>query len=181
MPETDNPTTTTGGVDTPILTSTVEPKKQSGALIDRLKGKGFKPGISGNPLGRYVHNTKTLSISKELRHQLNQKPRGSKKTYCELLVTNTLKKAIQGDARLIKEIFDRVDGLPTQKIHFEAEIKVNELAEALKALCNNAPLPAVFDSQIEEANVEMEGTEKEKTMPEKEECLTRTGGVPGVD
>lgn len=164
MPETDNPTTTTGGVDTPILTSTVEPKKQSGALIDRLKGKGFKPGISGNPLGRYVHNTKTLSISKELRHQLNQKPRGSKKTYCELLVTNTLKKAIQGDARLIKEIFDRIDGLPTQKIHFEAEIKVNELAEALKALCNNQPIPDIIDADFEEINASSEAKKNEENM-----------------
>ena len=150
----DNPNPkAAGGIASLLNNGKSETPNQSGGLPDRLKQYQFKPGISVNPLGRYCNNGKTLSITKELRNQLNQKPRGSKRTYCELLVTNALKKAIAGDARLTTEIFNRIDGLPTQKIHFEAELKVNELAETLKALCNGMPLPTTFEGQIEEAGI----------------------------
>jgi hypothetical protein len=163
MPDTQP--TETGGIATqsPLIADIKETSNQSGAFVRYPNLIQYNP----DKLKNIVRNTKTLSISKELRHQLNQKPRGSKKTYCELLVTNTLKKAIQGDARLIKEIFDRVDGLPTQKIHFEAEIKVNELAETLRAICNNAPLPDIIDGQIEELredNASIEDKKNEENM-----------------
>jgi len=81
----------------------------------------FKPGQSGNPKGRPKG---TLSVVAELKKQLEQCPDGDKRTYLEILVKKVLKKGIvDGDVNMIKDIINRVDGMPQQKIEQEISVK----------------------------------------------------------
>jgi len=102
-------------------------------------------------------NPKHLSIVSEIRRQLCKRPRGQQKTYLELLVRSALNKAIKGqDPRMISEIINRVDGLPTQKIQVDAELKIEALALQLKALVSpneaNYALNGNITQELEEAD-----------------------------
>lgn len=58
----------------------------------------------------------SLSVVAELKRQLEQCPEGDKRTYLEILVKKVLKKGIvDGDVTMIKDIINRVDGMPQQR------------------------------------------------------------------
>lgn len=72
----------------------------------------FKPGISGNPAGRPKGS---LSVVDAIRAKLQECPEGKEKTYLHYLVEKIMKKAIvDDDVSMIKDIINRVDGMPKQ-------------------------------------------------------------------
>ena len=76
-----------------------------------VTGKGFRPGVSGNPGGR----PKGRSITARLREALESNRLGSKavpdgKTVLDLVVEAILAEAAAGNSRIIKELLDRIEG-----------------------------------------------------------------------
>ena len=73
----------------------------------------FVKGVSGNPNGRPKGS---VSVVEALKRKLEEVPEGQTKTYLELLVSRYMKNAIQdGDTQLIRDLINRVDGMPTQR------------------------------------------------------------------
>jgi len=86
--------------------------------VERRKDGTIKKGFSGNPEGRKIGS---LSIVTIIRKELEKIPDGHKESYAILLVKKLIKKGIvDGDFSSIKEIINRVDGMPDQK--FSGEI-----------------------------------------------------------
>lgn len=79
------------------------------------KDTRFKPGQSGNPNGRPKD---AISVVTALKRKLLECPEGmDKKTYLDLLVSKMLAKALKdGDVAMIRDIINRIDGLPKQTI-----------------------------------------------------------------
>ena len=78
---------------------------------DPITGKFIK----GNPGGGRPKGS-GISIVTEIKRKLQECPEGSKATYLELLINRIFKQAIQdGDASMIKDMINRVDGMPVQK------------------------------------------------------------------
>jgi len=83
---------------------------------EKLPGKPFEKGddprrnLEGRPKGS------GLSITTEIKKKLEQCPDGQKATYLQLLINRIVKQAIQdGDQQMIKQIWNYIDGMPTQK------------------------------------------------------------------
>lgn len=75
------------------------------------KGR-FVPGVSGNPDGKPKGS---LSLVALLKRELEKISEGEKMTYADVFIKKVLKGAIiDGDVQLLKEIFNRVDGMPKQ-------------------------------------------------------------------
>ena len=91
-------------------TVNITTKKQRGGIT----GKGFVPGVSGNPEGR--PKGAGISITTEVKRKLAEIPEGQRATYLELLINRIMKQAIQdGDQQMITRIWNYVDGMPTQR------------------------------------------------------------------
>jgi len=85
-------------------------KKQLGGIT----GKGFVPGRSGNPAGRPKGS---FSLVEMIKHKLQEIPEGKDKTYAEYFVEQIMKKSvIEGDTSMMKDMINRVDGMPRQNI-----------------------------------------------------------------
>jgi len=78
----------------------------------------FVKGESGNPAGRPVGTTGSISITGMIRDELEKCPEGeTKKTYADLIIKRILSKAIKdGDGRMIEKIWAYMDGLPSQSM-----------------------------------------------------------------
>lgn len=73
----------------------------------------FKPGMSGNPVGKPAG---ALSITAEIKKRLQEVPEGQQKSYLELLVNRILKQAVvDGNEQMIKQIWSYVDGTPVEQ------------------------------------------------------------------
>ena len=68
----------------------------------------FKPGQSGNPLGRPVRKPLTTALEKYLSKQVPGDRQH--RTFLEKLVEETVKRALKKSDVLVKEIFERVEG-----------------------------------------------------------------------
>lgn len=79
----------------------------------------MKPGETLNPHGRPKGSRNLSTILRELLDEEIELSDGEKKKYKEVIVRKLIKKANDGDLKAITEIFDRVDGKPTQEIHHE--------------------------------------------------------------
>lgn len=80
----------------------------------------FKPGQSGNPNGR--PKGAGISITTEIKKKLQEVPPGQKATYLELLLQRIMKQAItDGDAAMVKQIWNYVDGMPKQNMTIEGD------------------------------------------------------------
>ena len=91
--------------------------------------KGIKPNENGEKrlqdpkTGRFVEGNPgggrpkgSVSVVEALKRKLEEVPEGQTKTYLELLVSRYMKNAIQdGDTQLIRDLINRVDGMPTQR------------------------------------------------------------------
>lgn len=91
--------------------------------IDRLKGKGWKPGQSGNPKGRPKKEICITSLVKEhLEKEAKQHGRellnedGTKKTWSQIVAEALVAHFIKGNPTAIKEVLDRVDGKVPDKL-----------------------------------------------------------------
>lgn len=88
----------------------------------------FKKGVSGNPTGRPIGSFSLVAI---LKNKLQEFPKGKdKETYAHLLIKKMLAKAIKnGDSIMIKDIINRIDGMPAQKFGLEdsliTDLKIN--------------------------------------------------------
>ena len=70
--------------------------------------------VEGNPGGGRPKGS--VSVVEALKRKLEEVPEGQTKTYLELLVSRYMKNAIQdGDTQLIRDLINRVDGMPTQR------------------------------------------------------------------
>jgi len=95
----------------------MKPEKQE---ITRDEEGKFVKGTSGNPDGR-----PTFSLISILKEELQKCPEGQdKKTHAFLLIRRMLKEAIEnGNDQQIKNILQYVEGMPTQRIEGDIDIK----------------------------------------------------------
>jgi hypothetical protein len=90
----------------------------------------FQKGQSGNPAGRPVGS---LSIVSELKKRLEEVPEGQEKTYLQQFIDGIMEKTIDDkDVNMMRDVINRVDGMPTQKIDSKVEI-IDGLNEEQKA------------------------------------------------
>lgn len=77
-------------------------------------GHKWKPGESGNPLGR---PKKGHSITETIRAMMDERPEIKK-----ALAAKVLQMASEGDITAMKTIWNYIDGMPTQKQEISAEV-----------------------------------------------------------
>jgi hypothetical protein len=84
-------------------------------------GKQFPKGVSGNPNGR----PKLTRLTDALRQQLTEiAPGATEKTVAEQIARALIKEALRGNVQAAKEIADRTEGKPMQKV--DLDIQVND-------------------------------------------------------
>jgi hypothetical protein len=77
---------------------------------ERVIGKPWEKGQSGNPAGRPPGS---VSITAEIKKKLQEVPEGQQKSYLELLINRILKQAVvDGNEQMIKQIWNYIDGPP---------------------------------------------------------------------
>ncbi len=78
----------------------------------------FLPGVSGNPSGR---PSESFSITKIIKEKLQEIPKGEKITYAELIIEQILIRASAGDPRMIKQIWEYIDGKPREILEYQGD------------------------------------------------------------
>ena len=85
----------------------------------------FKKGQSGNPNGRPVGS---VSIVEGIRRKLLEVEPGTKKQYLELFLSSYFKNAIKdGDNNLMRDMINRIDGMPKQTTALEGSVELKGL------------------------------------------------------
>lgn len=83
-------------------------------------GNRFPKGMSGNPNGR----PKLTRLTDALREQIAQtNPDAPEETIAEQIARALIKEAIAGNVQAIREIGDRCEGKPMQKVDVDLQIK----------------------------------------------------------
>ncbi len=123
-----------------------EVEKATEKQLGGCTGKGFMPGVSGNPAGKPKG---TLSITSEMKKKLQEVPEGKKLSYLEAFIMKMLRNAIDdGDSAAQKLIWNYIDGMPKES----KDIRVGELP--IPILGNDVLIDASDeeDSAAEEEN-----------------------------
>src|ERR1700730_2808633 len=97
----------TGFMDTSKTTGKQREKRAGG-----VTGKGFQPGVSGNPNGR----PRTAKFSEAARQLLAEIDARTGETNAECLVRHCFKKAQQGSPRHLELLLAYVEGRPKQGV-----------------------------------------------------------------
>lgn len=97
----------TGHMDTSKTTG-----KQREKRAGSVTGKGFQPGVSGNPNGR----PRTAKFSEAARQLLAEIDAKSGETNAECLVRHCFKRAMHGSARHLELLLAYVEGKPKQGV-----------------------------------------------------------------
>jgi hypothetical protein len=97
----------TGFMDTSKTTGKQREKRACG-----VTGKGFQPGVSGNPNGR----PRTPKFSEAARQLLAEIDARTGETNAECLVRHCFKKAQQGSPRHLELLLAYVEGKPKQGV-----------------------------------------------------------------
>ena len=98
-----------------------EPNKQDNSGRDD-KGR-FKPGTSGNPAGKPKFSLITI-----LKEELNKYQGDDEKaTVARELILKYLEKARRGDPIILRDVLNRIDGMPTQKFGVDDEDMITEI------------------------------------------------------
>lgn len=87
-------------------------KNEEKTLLDPVTKRFAKgnPGGPGRPKGSY-------SLVEAIRRKLEEIPEGKDKTYGEYFIEQVMKKTvIEGDVPMMRDILNRVDGMPQQKV-----------------------------------------------------------------
>jgi hypothetical protein len=87
-------------------------RKQREKRAGGVTGKGFQPGVSGNPNGR----PRTAKFSEAARQLLAEIDARTGETNAECLVRHCFKKAKQGSARHLELLLAYVEGRPKQGV-----------------------------------------------------------------
>lgn len=98
-----------------------KPDKQAGNRDE--KGR-FIPGMSGNPKGRPKRKTLSETLMELIDQPCPNDANG--KTWREVIILATLSHGIRGNAPLLKEIWDRIDGKATQPLEHQGGITVTQ-------------------------------------------------------
>jgi len=86
--------------------------KQREKRAGGVTGKGFQPGVSGNPNGR----PRTAKFSEAARQLLAEIDAKSGETNAESLVRHCFKRAMHGSARHLELLLAYVEGKPKQGV-----------------------------------------------------------------
>lgn len=88
--------------------------------------KEYKPGESGNPNGRPKRDWTWASLMEKAAEEAAE----TGKTQKEILVEKAYELARGGDVVAMKEIFNRMDGMPTQKVDesLSGEVTVKQVS-----------------------------------------------------
>ncbi len=109
------------------------PKK--GVFPPQFIGKGFKPGQSGNPLGRPKG---LLSITGEIKKKLMEIGPDGRRDYLTHLIENMMQDALDGKNNMDKVVWSYVDGLPRQQLNIDVELKPIPILGSLNVPTNNS-------------------------------------------
>jgi len=91
-----------------------EQDKTSQNKPERDESGRLLPGNTANPNGRPKGS---FSLVEMIKHKLQEIPEGKDKTYAEYFVEQIMKKSvIEGDTSMMKDMINRVDGMPRQNI-----------------------------------------------------------------
>lgn len=83
-------------------------------------GNRFKKGETGNPNGR----PKLTRLTDALRQQLAEtSPDATEETQAEAIARTLIREAISGNVQAAREIADRTEGKPMQKVDLDLQIK----------------------------------------------------------
>ena len=98
-------------------------KQSSYNRIDNLKGKGWKPGQSGNPNGRppkgeawadvanELLNSKEIDITMKMANgKVKRLSLESDKSFRHAVIVGMIKEAMNGNVQAAKELADRTEG-----------------------------------------------------------------------
>jgi len=111
--------------------------KTTGKQLGGVTGKGFMPGVSGNPNGRPAGS---ISITTAIKRKLEETPDGQKKTYLVQIVDKLIEKAlIDGDEKVLKLLWNYIDGMPKASIdltHGVQQDQLTELTEFFRSVAN---------------------------------------------
>jgi len=96
---------------------------------DSIKKYQWKPGESGNPLGRPKGSRNVTTNLKELLELTISTKDPITGEMVDAPVTSILnarlvRNALDGDNKAIKEIYDRIEGRPKQKLDVTADAKI---------------------------------------------------------
>lgn len=81
----------------------------------------FKPGKSGNPKGRPPSGSAWSDILREIGEEVEKK---SGQTYKELVGKRLWVECVNGNISAIKELFNRMDGMPKQQTELQGAVNV---------------------------------------------------------
>ena len=102
-------------------------KKQQGIVDKTTKkqlggatGKGFMPGVSGNPKGRPEGS---VSLTSMIKAKLEQMSPDGKRKALEVLAENIIQDALENNNKMRQLIWNYVDGMPRQGIDIKGELK----------------------------------------------------------
>jgi len=107
-------------------------KKQQKKII----GKPFKPGQSGNPLGRPKGSKNFSTLFEEAAKEVAEALNLGKKPDAVLieLVKRGIREGLTGNFDFFKDLIDRLYGKPKEPISFETDIKLKLLKESTEAI-----------------------------------------------
>lgn len=92
-----------------------EQAQTSGNKPERDEHGRLLPGNTANPNGRPKGSLSLVAILKTELEKEIENEKGDKTTYAKILISKILKKAIaEEDVQMIKDILNRVDGMPHQ-------------------------------------------------------------------
>jgi len=93
----------------------------AGKQQEKIIGRPFKKGQSGNSKGRPKGSLSLVSLLKEeLEKFIKTADKKVRVTYAKALIKKVLKKAIvDEDIQMMKDILNRVDGMPKQAIEMD--------------------------------------------------------------
>jgi hypothetical protein len=99
--------------------------KQREKRIGGVTGKGFQPGVSGNPNGR----PRTAKFSEAARQLLAEIDDRTGETNAECLVRHCFKKAKHGSPRHLELLLAYVEGRPKQDVELSGAMKFENMSE----------------------------------------------------
>ena len=99
-----------------------KPTKRKKSVVNQRKnnlggitGKGFMPGVSGNPNGRPKKSNCVSDLLRSKGDEIQEDGR----TKLQAVIEKLYERAIEGELKAIDMIFDRLEGKAAQKLEVE--------------------------------------------------------------